>query len=142
MTATLSRWYLTHPHARLTTEQAHDYLADHGHSVAAAEHFIHWRTGLSYPLTIDALSAYAGGRSTLTTSITRREVEEWVGETFRLDVIESLAWDWLVTDRLDALTRFGHAVAHGSGTISGRSEWLVAEGHNPKPPQYLRNAAN
>ena len=138
MAATQTRWYLTHPYARLTAAQAHEYLADHDIPAAAVEHFIHWQTGLGYPLTIDSLSEYADGNSTLTAMITRREVEEWIGETVRLDLIEQLGWDWLVTDRLDSLTRLGHAVMHGSGTVSGRTEYLVAAGHNPQPPQYLR----
>lgn len=126
MTATLNHWYFTHPHERLTRDQAHQYLAEHGHSDAAIDHFIHTRTLGGFPLTPESLKCYANSHSLLTAVITRREVEEWIGDAVRLDVIQQLGWEWLVTDGFDSLRRFGHATAHGIGTTSGRLEWLIA----------------
>jgi len=132
---------MSDPYRALTAADAHRFLTDSGHSSAAAEHFIHWHTGLGYPLTIERLRDNAAAQSTITAEISRAAVERWVDATWRPELVKRFGRDWVITDRLDALTRLGHAIAHAKGTTTGRTEVLVAAGHNPQPPQHLRNAA-
>lgn len=132
---------MSDPYRVLTAADAHRLLTGSGHSDEAAEHFIQWHTGLGYPLTAERLRDDAAKQSTLTTEISRAAVERWVDATWRPELVERFGRDWVIADRLDALTRLGHAIAHAIGTTTGRTEVLVASGHNPEPPQHLRNAA-